>query len=128
MSVVPQNLPSHILQNWQRACFKIPQGLITNSCLRKRKFFEWFFKDISICILKDPSIGSRLLKGCTVQMPHKPVKIRVLFLSRNLRFSKAQSSLMCLYTLSSIYMSCFKTHRVKFHSQKLQLLYSQLQG
>ena len=60
--------------------------------------------------------------------PPKPVKIRVLVLARNFRFSMAQSSLIGLYTLSSIYMSSLKTHNASFHSQKSYLIHSQLQG
>ncbi|CAI8612938.1 unnamed protein product [Vicia faba] len=69
-----------------------------------------------------------LLKDCTVQMPHKPVKIRVLFLSRNLGFSMAQSSLIGLHTFSSTYMPSFKTHNANLHSQKLHLIHNQLHG
>ena len=58
------------------------------------------------------------LKGCTVKPPPKPAEIRVLFLAKKLRFSMAQSSLICLYTLPNIYMSSFKTHSIKLHSQK----------
>ena len=83
-----------------------------------------FFK---IC-QESSSNGSRFLKGYTVQMPPKPVKIRVLVPSVNLRFSMVQSSLICLYTLPSTYMSSLKTHNVKLHSQKPHLIHSQLQG
>ena len=54
-------------------------------------------------------------------------KIRVLVLSRNLGFPMVQSSLIVLYTFSSIYMPSFKTHSANLHSQKLHLIYSQLQ-
>ena len=40
----------------------------------------------------------------------------------------AQSSLIGLYTFSSTYMPSLKTHSANLHSQKLHLLYSQLQG
>ena len=55
-------------------------------------------------------------------------KIRVLVLSRNLGFSMVQSSLIGLYTFSIPYMPSFKTHSANLHSQKLHLIYSQLQG
>ena len=62
--------------------------------------------------------GSTSLKGCTVQLPPNTVKIRVLVLAKKLRFSRVQSSPICLYTLSSIHMSSFKTHNIKLQSQK----------
>ena len=40
----------------------------------------------------------------------------------------AQSSLMCLYACSSIYMSSLKAHNASFHNQKPYLVHSQLQG
>ena len=50
-TVAPQNFPSHVSQSLPHA------WVITNSCLRKRKIFEWCFKYISIGILKGPLIG-----------------------------------------------------------------------
>ena len=95
MTVVPQNLPSHIPQ------------------------------DLSRLISKLLKISQRVAQS---KHPPKPVKTRILVLSRNLRFSMAQSSLIGLYIFSSTYMSSFKTHNASFHSQKLYLLHSQLQG
>ena len=62
--------------------------------------------------------GSKSLKGCPVQLPPNTVKIRVLVLAKKLRFSRVQSSPICLYTFSSIHMSSFKTHSIKLHSLK----------
>ena len=47
--------------------------------------------------------------------PPKPFKIRVLVPARKLRFSRAQSSPICSYTLSSTYMSSFKAHKVRLN-------------
>ena len=99
---------------------KIEQGQL----LYPKIFPPIFFK---IC-QGSSSNGSRFLKGCTVQMPPKPFKIRVLFILRKLRFSMAQSSLIGLYTSSSTYMSSVKTHNANLHTQKPYLIYSQLQG
>ena len=71
---------------------------------------------------------SRWLKGYTVKLLPKAAEIRVLVLSRNLRFSMVKSSLIGLYTFSSTYMPSFKTHSANLHSQKLHWIYSQLQG
>ena len=57
-------------------------------------------------------------KDCTVNHPPKLVKIRVLFLSWNLRFSMAQLSLIGLYAFSSTYIPSFKTHSVHLHKSK----------
>ena len=78
---------------------KIEQGQL----LYPKIFPPIFFK---VC-QESSSNGSRLLKDCTVQMPPKPVKIRVL------GFSMVQSSPIGLYIFSSIYMSSFKDCTVK---------------
>ena len=81
--------------------------------------YSKIFPPIFFKICQDQSSNaSRFLKGCTVQLPPKAVKIRVLVLARKLRFSRAQSSPIGPYTLSSIYMSSFKGHNIKLHSQK----------
>ena len=72
--------------------------------------------------------ASKSLKGCTVQLPPNTVKIMVLVLAKKLRFSRVQSSPICLYLLSSIHMSSFKTHNIKLHSQEPYLVHNQLQG
>ena len=72
--------------------------------------------------------SSRFAQGLDSQTPPKPVEIRVLVISKNLRFSMAHSSLIWLHTFSSIHMASFKTHSVNLLSQKLHLTYSKLQG
>ena len=89
---------------------KIEHGQLLYPKIFPPIFFKFLTSIISVC--------SSLLKGCTVKHPPKPVKIRVLVIARKLRFSRAQSSHICLYTLSNIYMPSFKAHKVKLHSQK----------
>ena len=56
------------------------------------------------------------------------VKTRVCVLIKKMKFSKVQSSLICLQIWSSILISSFKTFSSKLHSQNPKLHYSQLQG
>ena len=93
-------------------------------CVVPQNFPSHIHQDLS----RSSSNGSRFLKGLHSQTSPKPVKIRVLVLSRNLRFSMVQSSLICTYTSSSIYISSLKTHNANLHSQELHLTHSQLQG
>ena len=89
---------------------KIEQGQLLYPKICPPIFFKVLTSIISIC--------SSLLKGYTVNHSPKPVKLGFWFLQRKLRFSRAQSSPTCSYTLSSTYMSSFKAHKVKLHSQK----------
>ena len=75
----------------------------------------------------DLQITQNCSRGCTVQIPPKPVEIRVLVLSRNLGFSMVQSSLIGLYISSSTHIPSFKTHSANLHSPKPHLIHRQLQ-
>ena len=88
-NVVPQNFPSHILQEIAKPSHKIPQGL------------------------------------CSATVSYT-VKTRVCVLIKKRKFSKAQSSLICLQRWSSILISSFKAFSSKLHSQNPRLHYSQL--
>ena len=60
----------------------MPQSSVPYPLLYPKIFPPIFFKVYQ----ESSSNGSRFLKGCTVQMPPKPVKIRVLILAKKLRF------------------------------------------
>ena len=148
LTVVPQNLPSHILQGFDKYHLNlkvaqsnhppkpvkirvlVPSVNLKFSMVQSSPIGLHISSRIYMPSLKTHSAKfyNQKLQGLHSAKVSYTVKIRVCGLIKKIKFSKVQSSLICLQIWSSILISSFKTFSSKLHSQNPKLHYSQLQG